>query len=178
MVQAAVIQVMNATTKGSEPGYTGRMPDHDREDPLDRARLPARLEQPNDKLVRYHSAEAQRSDMNTCEQDANEVPTRWQRIQEHPALKPVLVVSGIVVACGITLLTWRTPEGIKHVAAAALVKVPEYTESAFDSIAEVASRRSPVQHVVNGYERVQRYGPGGTEAKIIKISSHIRGGSA
>lgn len=164
--------------RAPKPGYTGRMPDHDREDPLDRVRPPARLEPPNEKLVRYDSTEAQRSDTSTCEQDTNEVPTRWQRIKEHPALKPVLVVSGIVAAGGITLLTLRAPEGIKQVAAAALVKVPEYTETAFGGIAEVASRRSPVQHVVNGYERVQRYGPGGTEAKIVKISSHIRGSSA
>ena len=154
------------------------MPDHDREGPSDRARLPPRPKQPIEKLVPYDSTEARKPDKTTCEQGTNEVPTRWQRLREHPALKPVLVVSGVVAVSGITFLTLRTPDGIKQVSAAALAKVPEYTETAFVGIAEVASRRSPVQHMVNGYQRVQRYGPSGTEAKIVEISSYIRGSSA
>lgn len=62
------------------------------------------------------------------------------------------------------------------VSTVALAKVPEYTETAFHALAEVASRKSPVEHVVNGYQRLPRDGPGGTEAKIVEISSYLRGG--
>lgn len=32
--------------------------------------------------------------------------------------------------------------------------------------------------MVNGYQRLQNYGPGGTETKIVQVSPYSRGGSA
>lgn len=154
------------------------MPDHDQERPFDRVPLPSRLEQPIDKPAKSDPTEVRKPDAGTFEQDISEVPTRWQRIKEHPAFKPVLAVSGVVAVGGITLLTLRSQEGIKQVNAAALAKVPEFTEAAFEGIGEMASRKSPVEHMVNGYQRLQHYGPGGTEAKIVEISSYLRGASA
>lgn len=140
--------------------------------------LPSRLGQPIEEPGKSDPTEVHKPDAATCEQDVSEVPTRWQRIKEHPAFKPVLAVSGLVAVGGITLLALRSQEGISQVSAAVLAKVPDFTEAAFESVGEVASRKSPVEHMVNGYQRLQHYGPGGTEAKFVEVSSYLRGGSA
>lgn len=156
------------------------MPDHDQEGPFDRAQPlnPSRLQQPKDKSVQSEPIEVRNPEATgACEQDMSQVPTRWQRIKEHPAFKPVLAVSALAAVGGVTFLTSRSPEAFKQVSAAVWEKIPEFTEAAFEGIGEEASRKSPIEHMVNGYQRLQHYGPGGTEAKFVQVSPYSRGGS-
>lgn len=153
------------------------MPDYDQKDPFDRARPQSALEQPIEKPARSGPTEVEKPVANSGQEDISEVPTRWQRIRKHPAFKPVLAITGLAAVGGVALLTIRSQEGLEQVNAV-FAKVPEITEAAFQGVGEVASRKSPVEHAVSGYQRGQHYGPGGTEEKIVQISSYLRGGSA
>lgn len=146
------------------------MPNHDHKRPFARA----------GKLKPAESApiDPGMPEKDTCEQDMSLLPTRWQRMKEHPAFKPALAVGGLLAVGGVTLLTLRSPEGIKPVSTAVLEKVPEFIGAAFEGIGETTSSRSPIEHMVNGYSRLQHYGPGSTETKIVQISSYLRGGSS
>lgn len=121
--------------------------------------------------MRTHEADA-------GEQDMSRIPSRWQRIKEHRAFKPGLAVVGLVAVAGVTHLTSRPHEGITQVSAAVLEKFPEFMGVAFEGSGEETSRKSPIEHSVNGYQRLQKYGPGRTETKIVQISPYSRGGSA
>ena len=122
--------------------------------------------------------EVRRPEPGTREQDMSRVPTRWQRIKENPAFKPVLALGGLVTVGGVALLTLRSPEGIKQVSAAVLEKFPEFMGAAFEGIGEESRRKSPIEHMVNGYQRVQHYGPGGSETKTVQVLPYSRGGGA
>lgn len=105
-------------------------------------------------------------------------PTPWQRIKEHPAFKTGLAVGALAAAGAVTLLTLRSPEAFKQVSTALLEKVPEFTEAAFEGIGDEAIRKSPTEHSVSGHPRLQHYGLGRTETKIVQVSPYSRGGSA
>ncbi|MFJ6377998.1 hypothetical protein ACIQH9_20050 [Pseudarthrobacter oxydans] len=155
------------------------MPDHDQEGPFDRAQPldPLRLQQPKDNPAKSDPVEEHKLAAGTAEQDMSQTPTRWQRIKEHPAFKPV--AAGCLVAAGaVTLLTLRSPEAFKQVSTALLEKVPEFTEAAFEGIGDENIRKSPTEHSVSGHQRLQHHGPGRTETKIVQVSSYSRGGSA
>lgn len=156
------------------------MPNHDQEGLFDRARKlkPSRFRQPKDNRAKSDANEVHRTEPDVCEQDMSEISTRWQRIKESPAFKPVLTAGGLAVAGGVLLLALRSQEGMNQVSAVVLEKIPELTGAAFEAIREEASRRSPVEHAVKGYERLQHFGPGGTETKIVQILPYSRGGSA
>lgn len=156
------------------------MPDHDQEGPFDRAQplKPSPLGQSKDKPAKSDPIAVRKPETGTCEQDMSQNPTRWRRIKAHPTFKPVLVVGGLVAVGGIAVLTLRSTEAIKQVSAAVLENVPEFTGMAFEGILEEASRKSPIEHMVSGYPRLQHYGPGGTKTKIVQISPYSRGGSA
>lgn len=156
------------------------MPDHDQEGPFDRAQplKPSRLQQPKDQSVKSAPIEVRNPEAGACEQDMSQVPTRWQRIKEHPAFKTSIAVGALAAVGGVTFLTLRSPEAFKQVSAAVLEKIPGFTEAAFEGIREEASRKSPIEHMVNGYQRLQHYGPGGTETKFVQVSPYSRGGGA
>jgi hypothetical protein len=156
------------------------VPDHDQEGPFDRAQPlnPSRLQQPKDKSVQSEPIEVPNPEAaGACEQDMSQGPTRWQRIKEHPAFKTGLAVGALAAAGAVTLLTLKSPEVFKQVSAAVWEKIPEFTEAAFEGIGEEASRKSPTEHNVSGHQRVQHYGPGGTETKFVQVSPYSRGGS-
>lgn len=154
------------------------MPDHDQEGPFHRAqpRMPSRPLQPKDKSVEPDPVEARTPERGVSEQDGSQTPTRWQRIKEHPAFKPV--VAGCLVAVGVTYLTLRSPEAAKQISTALLEKVPEFTGAASDGIGDEAIRKSPAEHNVSGHQRLQHYGPGRKETKFVNVSPYSRGGSA
>lgn len=147
------------------------MRDHDQEDPADQppSSRPSRPEQPNDKPAK--------SEASCCEQGTSQIPTRWQRIKQHPAFKTVLAV-GIAVVGGAVVLATRSDEEIEQAGTSALKANHESTEVAFADIEGEAIRKSPSEHLVSGHQRSQHYGPGGTETKIVQISPHSRGGTA
>lgn len=156
------------------------MPDHDQEGPFDRAQPldPSRLQQPKDKPAKSEPNELPNPEAaGACEQDMSQGPTRWQRIKEHPAFKTGLAVGALAAVGGVAFLTARSPEAFKQVSAAVWEKIPEFTEAGFEGIGKEASRKSPIEHMVNGYQRLQHYGPGGTEAKFVQVSPYSRGGS-
>jgi hypothetical protein len=155
------------------------VPGHDQESPFDRAQPlnPSRLQQPKDKSVQSEPIEVRPEAAGACEQDMSQDPTRWQRIKEHPAFKTGLAVGALAAAGAVTLLTLRSPEAFKQVSTALLEKVPEFTEAAFEGIGDEAIRKSPTEHSVSGHQRLQRYGPGGTETKFVQVSPYSRGGS-
>lgn len=105
-------------------------------------------------------------------------PTRWQWIKEHPAFKTGLAVSALAAVSGVAFLTARSPEAFKQVSTALLEKVPEFTEADFEGIGREAIRKSPTEHSVSGYQRLQHYGPGRTETRMVQVSPYSRGGSA
>ncbi|MCD5341537.1 hypothetical protein LR392_04755 [Arthrobacter sp. AK04] len=157
------------------------MPDHDQEGPFDRAQPldPSRLQQPKDKSVQSEPNEPRKPDAaESCEQDMSQVPTRWQRFKEHPAFKTGLAVGALAAVGGVTFLTLRSPEAFKQVSTALLEKVPEFTEAAFEGMGDEVIRKSPTEHSVSGHQRLQHYGPGRTESKIVQVSSYSRGCSA
>lgn len=154
------------------------MPDHDQEDPFERPLKPSRPEQPKNEPVKSDPFEARNPEAGVSEQDMREVPTRWQRIKEHRAFKPVLAVGALAAVGGVALLTSRSPEALKQVSAAVLEKIPEFAEAAFEGIGADGIRKSPTEHNVNEHQRLQHYGPGRTETKIIQVSSYSRGGGA
>jgi hypothetical protein len=157
------------------------VPDHDQEGPFDRAQPlePSHSQQPKDKPVQSESNGLPNPEAaGASEQDMSQGPTRWQRIKEHPAFKTGLAVGALAAVGGVAFLTARSPEAFKQVSTALLGKVPEFTETAFEGIGDEAIRKSPTEHSVSGHPRLQHYGPGRTETKIVQVSPYSRGGSA
>ncbi len=158
------------------------MPDHDEadtsDDSADGMSEPSGSGQIPDKSDESDRLEVPEFEAGAHEQDPGHLLTRWRRIKDHPAFRPVLVAGGLVAVGGI-MLALRSPEGVKQVSAKVLEDIPEVARAAaFRTIGEEASRMSPVEHIVNGYERLQHYGPGRAETKIVKVSAYLRGGAA
>lgn len=156
------------------------MPDLDQEDPFDgdRPLEPSSLGQPKDKPAKSESIGVRKHEAKTGEQDMSQIPSRWERIKEHRAFKPGLAVVGLMAAVGVTLLTSRPDEGTEQLSSAGAERVPASTLPASEGIGEEPSRKSPNEHMVNGHQRLQKFGPDGTQTKVVQVSPYSRGGSA
>lgn len=112
------------------------------------------------------------------EEVSGQIPSRWQRIKEHRAFKPGLAVVGFVAVAGIALVTSRLNEETDQFSAAPWERLPESMLAASEGVGDGTSRKSPNEHMVNGHQRLQKYGPGGTQMKVVQVSSYSRGNSA
>ncbi|PRA09854.1 hypothetical protein CQ010_16515 [Arthrobacter sp. MYb211] len=107
----------------------------------------------------------------------SDTPTRWRRFKKHPAVKTGLAVGGAAAVGALALLAWRSQEGIKQASSALIENVPEFTAT-FESIGKEVPKQSPTEHAVKAHSRLQHYGPGRTEVKMVPILSYTRGGNA
>lgn len=116
------------------------------------------------------SSESQAASAPTDEQVAS--PSGFRRIVAHKAFVP-----SVLAVVGVALLATRALEPLPRLMRAVAAR-PEVAIGVLETVADVATRNSPVEHVVRSYERLQHYGVGGAESKLVHIASHARGGLA
>ena len=131
-----------------------------------------------DKPAKYDPTDVGKPEAGNCEPIRSEIPTRWRRIKEHSVFKPVLAAAGLVAVGGVVFLTSKSQEGSEQTSAAILDAFSELARTAFEGIGAGTSRKPPIEHTVNGYERIQHFGPGGTETRVVQVPSYSRGGRA
>lgn len=105
-----------------------------------------------------------------------ESSTRWQRIKEHRYFKPALAVGSAVVIGGIAIVAAKSPEAREAVKTTILDGLSEVVHETGDVTSEASGRKSPAGHTVSSHERLQHFGPGRTETKMVPIQSYPRGG--
>lgn len=76
------------------------------------------------------------------------------------------------------VLATRSDEKIEQAGTSVVKANRDSTEAVFEGVDEGAGRKSPIEHLVSGHQRSQRYGPGGAESRTIQVSPYSRGDSA
>jgi len=104
------------------------------------------------------------------------IASRWHRINSHPAFGPVLTLTGLVAGLGLTILMSRSPQASKQIVAAVREAVPDRCPKNLLANANQITRTPPIEHMVSGHKRLQHYGPGGSQTKLVKVQSYSRGG--
>lgn len=88
---------------------------------------------------------------------------RWHQFRNSGALGPTLKLAGGAVAVAAVLL------------------LPSSSRKSLigpaGQVLEKALRTSPVKHAVSGYTRIQHFGTGNAQTKVVTIAPFVRGGA-
>lgn len=107
--------------------------------------------------------------------DADPQPPLWRRVVEHKTFLPTVITLGSLVAGGIALMVTRSPGAAREVAGRVSTHAPQLSSVA-NKVLEATARMSPAEHLVSGYQRVQHFGPGGVDTRVIQVAPYMRGG--
>lgn len=101
---------------------------------------------------------------------AERLQQRIRAVREHPDF-PAIAASGsfllAVVLLGSLQQRDRTPSS--------QIDASPDTTAASDGAGSASPRKSPTEHVVGGYTRLQHYGTAGSEVRMVNVAPYSRG---